>query len=100
MVNALPTFTTLKLDVLLSDINSFLYSLSWYNLKSYPDNEESEISNTKLLFLTEIIWGFIRDIDCVKPPVEPIPVILGISFDASIRVSHNFMLSLSTLYTN
>ena len=40
-----------------------------------------------------------RDIDWVRPPVEPIPITLGTSLVTSIKVSHNFILLLSTLYT-
>ena len=67
-------------------------------MNSYPVNEESERSKTKLLFLTDCILGLINDIDCVIPPVDPIPVIVGISFLASISVSHNLILLSSILY--
>ena len=67
------TFT----EVVPVETKSFLKSLSSYILKSNPANEESERSNTKLLFLTTSIGGSIKDNWCSDPPIDTIFTTFG-----------------------
>ena len=63
--------------VLPVETKSLLKSSSWYILKSKSDNEESDISNTKLLSLTTFMGGLINDNWCSEPPIDTILTILG-----------------------
>ena len=51
LIPTVPTPVTWKFEVLPTDINSFLKSLSWYISSSYPNREGSWTLKTKLLFL-------------------------------------------------
>jgi len=63
----------------------------------YPDREESDKSNTTLLLATTFSDGLIGDIWCVADGALVIPTTSGGVLVESIKVSHNLMLSLSTL---
>ena len=43
----------------------------------YPESDESDKLNTKLLFLIILIWGFTSEIDWFDPPVLAILTIDG-----------------------
>jgi len=72
-VTPLPTVPSLAILITFElpiDTNLLTKSWSWYKLKSYPDKDVSETSNTRSLSLTIGIGGFIKDNSCAVPPTD------------------------------
>ena len=93
----LPTPVTENAPVFPIDTNSFLKFSSVKNFRLYPDNEESERLNLRLLFLVTKILGFISEISCEDPPVPAILTVVGGTTVESMRVWHRDILLSSTL---